>query len=255
MRDVDHDAQRVGTGHGLAAEIAHAGVAFASPLRLAALDVRRGAGAQVIVAGVDQAQVARAARVGGVDAGQVVAERIAVLDADHGREQAGGMVVAHLLRRGRGPDPVRILLEHHLDRRILALGLGNCIRIPFRRQRPLPHVDHEERGIQSAALHLAQVDLQRRFGANVETRLAHVVQRDVDVCVESEDVGFSGRRRRGLGTGFWLGSFGCAGGQEEGCRQRGGKRGRAQVHGVSQSVAGCSPAIISLNVCRRRTTA
>src|SRR5690606_6228744 len=80
MGYIDHHAQRIGAGHGLAAEVAHSGVARAAPFRLAALDVRRGAGAQVVVAGVDQAQVARTARVGGVDAPQVMAQRITVLD-------------------------------------------------------------------------------------------------------------------------------------------------------------------------------
>src|SRR3546814_7208340 len=63
MGDGDHHAQRVGPCDGFTAEIAHAGVAFAAPGRLAAFGVRRRTGAQVVVAGMDQAQVTRAARV------------------------------------------------------------------------------------------------------------------------------------------------------------------------------------------------
>ena len=165
------------------------------------------------------------------------------------------MVVAHLLRRGRGADPVRVLLQHHLDRRILALGLGDGIGVAFRGQRPLADIDHEERRIQAALLHLAQVDLQRRVGTDVEARIAHVVQRDVDVGVDGEDVGSSRRGRRdGRGIGCRLRGFAGATGQDQG-RQRGSEAMGTQDHGVSQSVAGRSPAIISSNACRRRTTA
>jgi hypothetical protein len=48
--------------------------------------------------------------------------------------------------------------------------------------------DHEERGVETAALHLAEVDAQFGIRAGIEARLAHVGARDIDVRIERERI-------------------------------------------------------------------
>ena len=75
MRDVDHDAEAIQLGDDLFAERRHA-----FPLPAVALaGMRIG---ELIVAVMRERQVARAAIVKFLDAGDFLAERIAVLDAD-----------------------------------------------------------------------------------------------------------------------------------------------------------------------------
>ena len=75
MRDVDHDAETIQLGDDLFAERRHT-----TPFPAVALaGVRVG---ELVVAVVSERQVARAAIVEFLDAGDFLAERIAVLDAD-----------------------------------------------------------------------------------------------------------------------------------------------------------------------------
>ena len=239
VRDVDHHAEFVGALDYRAAEVAHALVAGAVHCRFAVFGVGQRAGAQVVVADVDQADRARTAVVGGVEAMQVVAERVGVLDLDGGREQARLVVGHQLLGRGGQADAVGILHQHAADAVVLLARLLHRLGVAGSVELVLRHPDHEERRVEPTAFHLAQVDQQAGVVAHVEARLAHVVERDVDVGVD-------GDRRTGLRL----------------CRQRerapeGGEKGEtdSRVHGVFQFRAGCSPAIISSKCWRRRTTA
>ena len=80
------------------------------------------------------------------------------------------------------------------------LALGGCERrgITFGRTRSLLDEDHEERGVEAATLHLAEIDPEPGVRAGIEARLAHVGARDVDVGIESE-----GRRAGSAGRKSW----------------------------------------------------
>ena len=237
--DVDQHAELVGALHHGVAEVAHALVAGAVHRRLAMLGVGQRTGAQVVVADVDQADGTRAAIERGVEAVDVVAERVGVLDLDRRREQAGLVVGEQLFGRGGQADAVGIHHQHAADAVVFLAGLFHRLGVAGVVELVLRHPDHEERRVQAAALHLAQVDQQAGIVPDVEARLAHVVEGDVDMGVD-------GDRRILL----------CLRGQRTGEAQ-GGEEGEAdsRVHGVSQFRAGCSPAIISSKCCRRRTTA
>ena len=183
MGDVHHHAEPVGAFHRVVTE---SGDPRNSGLGLAEFHIGQRTRTQVVVAHVHQAQVARAARVGGVDASQVMAQRIGVLDPDHRRQHAVGAVVAHLRGCRRQADALRILPQHQFDGRVLAFGLRDGLGIPLGRQRALLDEDHQERRIEAAALHLRQVDQQHRVVAHIEPRLAHEAGRDVDVGIQRE---------------------------------------------------------------------
>ena len=76
-----------------------------------------------------------------------------------------------------------VLANQGFNGRDLVLSRRERRGVAFGRARPLFDEDHEEGGVESAALHLSQVDPQFGFLASVETRLAHVAARNVDVGI------------------------------------------------------------------------
>ena len=193
VRDVDHHPQLVRAQHHRTPEAGEPGIGR----RLAGGLVRRGTGAQRVVPHVGQAQVAHPALPGAVDCVQAAAQRVAVLDADHRRQHAVGVVLPHVGGRAGETDAVRVPCQQGFDAGIAALGGGDRRLVALRGQRSLLDIEDEERGVEPALLHLAQVDLEPGVGAGVVAVLLHVGARDVDVRVERERLGRPARHRQG----------------------------------------------------------
>ena len=155
MREIDHDPPLVHLGNHL---LAHLAEAVVQPLAVALAGVRVG---ELAVAVVRERHVAAAAIVELLDALDVGAERIRVLDADQrdllprlrdARHIGGGERELDLI----GRDLLRQVMHRVELRDRLLVGAV----VALRRQRSLPDVDDEERGVEAAFLHLRQVDLR-----------------------------------------------------------------------------------------------
>ncbi len=240
VRHIHHHPQRIGARHRSATERTHAGIFRAVVRRLAQLEIGHRAAAQIVVADMGQAEIARTASKGCIESIQIVPERIPVLDTDGQAQQTLRMVFAHIAWRERGAHAPWIFCQQHVDGRIFSVGLRHRIGVAFRAQRPLPHVDHQKRGIHAAALHLGQVHLQHAVATRIEMRLTHVIQWNVDVRIQ---------RQRPLRWGA------CHTGASGNERECGGQAGNGTIHALLQSRAGCSPAMMSSKLWRRRTSA
>ena len=181
MRDVDHDAEAVHLGHGLAAGLAQAVV---QPLAVALAGVRIG---ELAVAVVRERHVAAAAIVELLDAAEIGADRVGVLDADQGHLLAGLRDAPDVGGGQREFDRVgRDLARQPVNGVELRLRLAVGVGVALRRQRPLADIDDEESRIEPASHHLRQVDLGRQVLGVVAFR-REIERIDVDVRVERDD--------------------------------------------------------------------
>ena len=199
MREIDHDPPLVHLGDRL---LAHLAEAVVQPLAVALAGVRIG---ELAVAVVRERHVAAAAIVELLDALDVGAERIGVLDADqrhllarlgNARHIRGGERQPDLVRRDLFRQPVhRVELRHRL--------LVGAV-VALRRQRALADVDDEEGGVEPAFDHLRHVDL-RLEALRVVLLAREVVRIDVVMRVERDHAIVNGARllnERGIRPGL-----------------------------------------------------
>ncbi|MBP1769955.1 MAG: hypothetical protein H6P96_573 [Candidatus Aminicenantes bacterium] len=205
VRDVDEHAQAVAFGHDLAPEIAQ-------PLVLGIAAVGRGV-ADIVVGGMAESDVADAQVVEGLDERKILADGVAVLHADEGREPALFLETPGAGRVDGQSDHRGVRFRHLPDGRdgleSSVFGFGVALGCPG----PLADERGEELGVETALLHPGQVDLaggaQRRVVAladlpvlpeQAEGRVAVGVDGQY-LPVELPGLRGDGRRRLGRGAG------------------------------------------------------
>ena len=136
---------------------------------------------------VSERQVARSPFLEFLDAPQIGAHRVPVLDADHGYLAPGGRDGAHIIRSQSQPDALGSdLLGQAVDGVELDDRLVVGVRVAFRRQVALPHVHDEPCDIEPARFHLGQVHLGRQIHGVVLLG-GEVGRVDVVVRVQGDD--------------------------------------------------------------------
>ena len=192
VRDVDHQAEPVHARDRFGAERADA----RRRGRIAERCVRPRRAREVVVAVVDEPDVAGAKLVVAVEHLEVAAERVAVLDADRRDELARGSDARNVGRRIGELDAVRVeLLGHAVDGGELGQRVGLRASVAFVRASRLADEHDEEAGVETAGRHLRQIDLQ--VGRQRIGRGRREVERYVDVRIESQRTLFGRRGRRG----------------------------------------------------------
>ena len=202
MRDIDHHAQPVHLGDDLLAErrqaMPHPVIGCFAGVRVA----------QLAVAIVGQRHVAPAPVVELLHAAEIVGDAIAVLDA-HERDLPSARVdPARIVRCIGDRDAVRRDL---LRERMNGVELGGIRRVgpceSRRVERTLSHVDGKEDRVETARLHLREVDLRTQALCVVELTRLEVRRLDVHVGVEGHhpivdgaSPGRAGKARSGDGA-------------------------------------------------------
>ena len=98
------------------------------------------------------------------------------------------MNIDHIRWRQRETDAARIKrIRHRVDGiELNKSSLSRC-RIVFFCPRRLPHIDDEERCIETAAFHFGQVHLKLCFQTGINFGHGCVGRRDINMCVQCKD--------------------------------------------------------------------
>jgi hypothetical protein len=204
VRDVDHHPEIVRAGDSGAAERTQALMLAAFVIRLVGkLLLRLRAVGEIVVAIVNEAEIARAEIIVEIEQGGFARNRIAVLDADQRDAFLLFMKAADIGGGEREADLILVLnIRHAADGGELGQRLRGRFRIAEGAPLGLRDIDDEEDGIETAVAHPRQVDLH---GPGVAERRVVFLRteeaRNVDMRVDGDDAlmdargDFLGRRR------------------------------------------------------------
>jgi len=141
---------------------------------------------ELVVAGVREAHIPRPTLVELTHAREIGANRVPVLDPDHGDLATGLRDAPNIGRRLRELDLLRRnLLGQPVDRVELRDRLPIGVGIAGWRQRPLRHLNHEEGDVETAVAHLRQVRLRHKTTGVVALR-CEVRRLEIDVRVDRQ---------------------------------------------------------------------
>ena len=198
VADIDHQAEIIGAGDHGAAERRQAAMFAAFRVgAVAELLLRQGAVGDIVVAVVNEAEIARAQTVIDIEQFGRTAGDIGILDADQCDALALAMETANVGRGAGEADFIRIqIIRHTANGGEFCKGLGGGPCMTRIVARALPRIDDEEDRVEPAFAHARQIDLHR-----VCARLAGIIdfgregRGDIDMCVDGNDACMDARRR------------------------------------------------------------